>query len=263
MRDDPVSIETRRGVATVRLNRPDQINALSPDVVDGLAAAIETVEADESVRVVVLTGSGSAFSAGGDLKEFRARIAAGEQHIIVEGLHRMMNLLRRIETSGRPYVAAVNGVAVAGGLELILCCDLVFAAESAKLGDGHLKFGVVPGAGSSVRLPRKVPRNVANRLLLTGELVSAAQMQAWGLVNEVVPDADLVGFTADYAARIACLSPQGLACIKNMIGSGLEQSIDVALTNEISAFDTYSRCADFLEGVTAFAERRAPRFTGR
>jgi enoyl-CoA hydratase/carnithine racemase len=263
MTDDPVLVETKDGVAWIRFNRPQQMNALSPEVAAGFIAAIEQVERDDAARVVVITGSGSAFSAGGDLKTFRERIRAREHDLLLAGLHRMKGVLRRMETSRRPYIAAVNGVAVAGGLEVILCCDMVFAAESARIGDGHLKFGVVPGSGSTVRLPRKLPRNIANRLLLTGELVSAQQMMAWGLVNEVVPDADLERRVSEAARRIACLSPCGLATVKKMIATTFEQPLDMALKTEIAGFEAHCHTKDFLEGLTAFAEKREPQFTGR
>jgi enoyl-CoA hydratase/carnithine racemase len=263
MMDDSVRVEIEHGVAWVRFNRPEQMNAFSPEVAAGFVAAIEQVERDDTARVVVITGSGRAFSAGGDLKTFRQRVKAREHDLLLASLHRMKGILRRIETSRRPYIAAVNGVAIAGGLEVILCCDIVFAAESARIGDGHLKFGVVPGSGSTVRLPRKLPRNIANRLLLTGELVSAQQMMAWGLVNEVVPDADLEHYVAEAARRIARLSPAGLACVKKMIATTLEQPLDIALKTEIAGFEAHCHTQDFLEGITAFAEKREPQFTGR
>ena len=263
MADDAVLTEQVGDVCWVRFNRPERMNAFSPEISAGFAAAIEHIEREDLARVVVITGNGRAFSAGGDLKTFCARVKADEHRLILASLRRMKSVLRRMETSRRPYIAAVNGVAIAGGLEVILCCDLVFAAESAKIGDGHLKYGVVPGAGSSVRLPRKLPRNVANRLLLTGELASARQMMEWGLVNEVLPDEDLIGYATEVANRIARLSPVGIGWIKHMITTGVEQPVDVALRNEIAAFEAHCHSADFLEGVSAFSEKRAPRFSGR
>ncbi|MGP0061262.1 MAG: enoyl-CoA hydratase/isomerase family protein [Beijerinckiaceae bacterium] len=263
MANDPVLVDQDGGVAWVRFNRPEQMNALSPEVSAGFVAAIERIEQEDSARVVVITGTGRVFSAGGDLKTFRKRVAAGEYNLILAGLHRMKGVLRRVETSRRPYIAAVNGVAIAGGLEIILCCDLVFAAETATIGDGHLKFGVVPGAGSSVRLSRRLPRNIANRLLLTGDLLPARQLMEWGLVNEVLPEKDLVRYTSEFAQRMSRLSPVGLGRIKQMIANGAEQPIDTALRNEIVAFEAHCHSADFAEGLAAFAEKREPRFTGR
>jgi enoyl-CoA hydratase len=263
MAGDAVIVEQDDDVVWVRLNRPDEMNAFTPEIFAGFIVAIEAIERSDVARVVVITGSGRAFSTGGDLKTFRERVTGNERNLLLANLRRMKGVLRRIETSRRPYIAAVNGVAVAGGLEVILCCDMVFAAESARIGDGHLKFGVVPGSGSSVRLPRKLPRNIANRLLLTGEIVSARQMMDWGLVNEVVADADLERHTAEAAHRLACLSATGLAWIKQMTAAGLEQPLETALRNEITAFEAYSHCPDFLEGLLAFCEKREPKFGGR
>lgn len=262
MSDEFVLLDYQGTTAWVRLNRPEQMNAMSDGLIAGLETALDRIDADDRARVVVITGSGRAFSAGGDLKGFREKITAGEQRAFALSLHRSRTIFKRLEETSRPVMAAVNGVAVAGGLELILCCDIVIAAESAKIGDGHLKFGVIPGSGSSVRLPRKLPLNIANRLLLTGELVPAAQMAAWGLVNEVVPDDKLVETVSALAERIGKLSPLGLAWIKQLIATGLSQPLDQALKSEIAGFEAYSHSADFLEGLTAFSEKREPNFKG-
>ncbi|MBD5635164.1 MAG: enoyl-CoA hydratase/isomerase family protein [Candidatus Eremiobacteraeota bacterium] len=263
MTGDAVLLEYRDAVAWIRLNRPERMNALSHDLMSELHASLDQIDRDGHARVIVITGNGRAFCAGGDLEEFRAHVAAGRQRTLADDLRTGMQTFCRIEDSARPVIAAVNGVAVAGGLEIILCCDIVIAAQSARLGDGHLRYGVVPGGGSSVRLPRKVPRNVANRLLMTGELATAQQMFAWGLVNEVVPDAELESATTDIANRIAALSPVGLACVKRMIAVGADRPLDAALRDEIDAFESYSHRSDFLEGLQAFSEKRAPTFTGR
>jgi enoyl-CoA hydratase/carnithine racemase len=263
LRNGPVLLEYVESVAWIRLNRPDHMNAMSADLVDALDSTLDEIDREGLARVLVITGNGPAFSAGGDLKAFLAQISAGEQHGLASGLRGMKRVLLRIEASSRPVIAAVNGVAIAGGLELILCCDIVLAAESAKLGDGHLRFGVVPGGGSSVRLPRKLPRNVANRLLLTGELVTAKQMAEWGLVNEVVPDDELERAASDLANRIASLSPAGLQSIKKSIANGADLPLERALEDEIEAFEAYSYSADFREGLAAFSEKRKPRFLGR
>lgn len=262
MSKDPVSVHVENAVAWIKLNRPDQLNALSPEVISGLVTALDTIERDEGVRVVVITGEGRAFSAGGDLKGFLKRLESGEYREFAQQLRRSMDIFLRIERMPKPVIAAVNGVAVAGGLELILCCDIVIAADTA-LGDGHLKYGVLPGSGSSVRLPRKLPVNIAKRLLLTGELVPAAQLMQWGLVNEVVPVSDLQDTVSALAQQMARLSPLGLAWVKELVADGLEQPLDAALRSEITTFEAYIRSSDFLEGMKAFSEKRQPRFTGK
>ncbi len=263
MSTDPVLSWVEDGVAWIKLNRPDQLNALSAEVISGLVAALDAVEHDDAVRVVVITGEGRAFSAGGDLKEFLKRLEGGEHRAFARQLRRAMDTFLRIEQMPKPVIAAVNGVTVAGGLELMLCCDIVIAADVAVIGDGHLKYGVLPGSGSSVRLPRKLPVNIAKRLLLTGELVPAAQLMQWGLINEVVPASDLEATVSALARDMAKLSPLGLAWIKQLVADGLEQPLEAALRSEITTFEAYSRSADFLEGMRAFAEKRQPRFSGR
>ncbi|GGC89577.1 enoyl-CoA hydratase/isomerase family protein [Chelatococcus reniformis] len=250
-------------VGWIRLNRPDQLNALSQEMVAGLARAIAAVETDPEVRVVVLTGQGRAFCAGGDLKGFLGRLEGAEYREFAGDLRRSMDLFLRLEQLPKPVIAAVNGVTVAGGLELILCCDIVIAAAGAQIGDGHLKYGVLPGSGSSVRLPRKLPVNVARRLLLTGELVPAETLLRWGLVNEVVPPAELEATVSALARHMAGLSPLGLAWVKQLAADGLSQPLEGALRNEITTFEAYIRSDDFLEGMRAFSEKRRPRFTGR
>jgi enoyl-CoA hydratase/carnithine racemase len=263
MSDDAVLVTTDGPVAWVRLNRPERMNTLSPDVTAGLDAAITRLEGDETVRAVVLMGEGRAFSVGGDLKGFKARVEVKANDAFVASLRQSMRIFRRIETSRLPYIAAVNGFAVAGGLELLLCCDIVLAADSAQIGDGHLKYGVVPGAGSSVRLPRKVPENVARMLLLTGKLFPAARFRDWGLVDEVYADGDLLPAAEKLARHLAALSPLGIKSVKKLVLEGLEKKLETALTDEIDAMGEYILSVDFLEGLTAFAEKRKPRFTGR
>ena len=263
MTGEHVVTTTDGPVGWIRLNRPEAMNAMSPDMKSGIDAAITKLEADENVRVAVVTGQGRAFSAGGDLKGFKSMVVAGANDAFLEGLRESMRVFRRIETSRLPFIAAVNGFAVAGGLELILCCDIVLAAESAQIGDGHLKFGVVPGAGSSVRLPRKVPENVARMLLLTGKLYPAARWREWGLVDETYADAELLPEAEKLAHHIGALSPLGLASVKKLVLEGLEKPVEIALADEIDAMGDYIKSADFLEGLTAFAEKRKPAFTGR
>jgi len=250
-------------VAWITLNRPEAMNAMSPALTAGLVEAVDAVERDDSVRAVVITGAGRAFSAGGDLKSFREAVSAAQFESFVERLRQSQAMFRRIEQLARPVIAAVNGYAVAGGLELILCCDLVIAAESAMIGDGHAKYGIIPGGGSTARLPRKVPVNVAKMLLLSGELWPARDLLAAGLVNQVVPDGELRTVVAALAAKIARNSPLGLKLIKRLVNDGRDQPVELAARAELGAFESYVRSDDFREGLSAFAEKRVPRFSGR
>lgn len=258
-----VLVDIRDGIARLTLNRPEAMNAMSPDLMAGLTAGLDEIEESDSVRAVVVTGAGPAFCAGGDLKFFRETLGAGRRAAFIGFLRQGQAVMRRLERLPVPTIAAVNGVAVAGGLELILCCDLIVAAESARIGDGHAKFGIIPGGGSSIRLPRKLPVAVAKQLLYTGELVAPAELARWGLINRVVPDAELGDAVDELVGRIARNSPLGLRWMKQLVDDGLQQPLETALRSEINAFESYAASDDIMEGLAAFGEGRTPRFSGR
>ncbi len=258
-----VRLEIEDGVARLTLNRPDALNAMSPTLMDGLAAGLDRIEANGNVRVVVLTGTGRAFCAGGDLKFLRETLGLGEREAFISFLRRGQTILRRLETLPVPTIAAVNGVAVAGGLELILCCDLVVACESARIGDGHAKFGIIPGGGASIRLPRKVPVAIAKELFFSADLVAPEVLARWGLINQVAADGELGTAVDELVGRIAGNSPLGLRWMKQLVDEGLQQPLDTALRSEVHAFESYAASDDIMEGLTAFGESRAPKFSGR
>lgn len=178
-------------------------------------------------------------------------------------LNSVLGLLRRIESFPRPVVAAVQGLALAGGLEIVLCCDLVIAARSAKLGDAHANFGLLPGGGGSVRLPRKIGPTRAKYLLYTGEFLTAEELAAWGLVNQVVADSDLRDAVERLVARLAEKSSLVLRRMKALVDDGLQQPLDVALRQELIASAVHGYSHDMREGLAAFEEKRKPRFLGR
>ena len=255
--------ETRAGAAWVTLNRPEALNAVSLELMGELDQALTAAEADPEVRVLVLTGTGRAFCAGADLKRVRDASVGRETGGMDGFLSQFMDVCSHLEQLPMPVVAAVNGLALAGGLELVLCCDLVVAAESAKLGDAHANYGLVPGAGSSVRLPRKIGQTRASYLMFTAEFVPAGDLVEAGLVNLVVPDADLVGAVDDLVARMSNKSPLGLARMKRLILDGLEMPKQEALRAEILTNNLHSKSEDMQEGLAAFKEKRAPNYTGR
>ena len=261
MSDTAVLVDIRDNVAWVTLNRPEAMNAMSPDLLKGIGAAVDQINETPGIRAVVFTGAGRAFCAGGDLTYFKTAINSDPQSF-VRFADLAQTTLRRVEMLAMPVIAAVNGFAVAGGLELILCCDLVIAADSAKIGDGHANFGIIPGGGSAIRLPRKIPSALAKRLLLTGNLLPAAVLKEYGLVNEVVPDDQLMAEVEKLLAELTKNSPLGLRWIKKLINDGLEQPIDTALRSETNAFESYVHSHDIREGLNAFEEKRVPNFTG-
>ncbi|GGJ67481.1 enoyl-CoA hydratase/isomerase family protein [Streptomyces brasiliensis] len=254
-----VRYERRGAAAWLVLDRPERLNAIDPSVVEGLGAGLTRAAEDPSVRVLVITGAGRAFCAGGDLTAL-AVLAEGE----AERLQReLLAVLAAIEDCPKPVVAAVNGTAVAGGLELVLCCDLVVAVEDARIGDAHATYGLVPGGGATVRLPRRAGAGMARRLLLTGELLPAAELVACGLVTWAVPRDRFEREVDLLAERLAGRSPLAQARVKQLVRDGAEQPQSSALRLEALVADLHSHSHDRAEGTAAFGERRPPRFEGR
>jgi enoyl-CoA hydratase/carnithine racemase len=183
---DAVSLALDDGIAVLTLNRPGKLNALSREVMHALDARLDALAATSGVRVVLLAASGRAFSAGGDLVEFDEALHADPARLLAD-LRFNQGVMSRLEALPMPLIGVANGLAVAGGLELLLCCDLILAAEGARLGDGHARYGVVPAGGATVRLRERITPSRAAELFYTAGLVDAATLHAWGLVNEVVP----------------------------------------------------------------------------
>jgi enoyl-CoA hydratase/carnithine racemase len=262
VQEPAVLSEIRDGAIWITLNRPAAMNSISPDMIAGVMQALDTAESRDDVRAIVLTGAGRAFCAGADLK-----FAQAARESDVGGasgfLDDLLVLLNRLESFPQPVIAAVNGLALAGGLELVLCCDLVFAARSAKFGDAHANYGLLPGGGGSVRLPRKIGPTRAKYLMFTGAFLPAGHMEAAGLVNAVVDDTALLETVGDTVKLIAAKSPIGLSRMKTLVNDGLEQSVDVALRQELLMVALHQHSHDIREGLSAFQEKRAPRFIGR
>jgi enoyl-CoA hydratase len=256
-----VTLERRGAALWARLNRPGALNGLTPEVADGLDAALDVAAADPEVRALVVAGTGRAFCAGADLKYLQSVEDDPGAHIAF--LRRVGESFDRLEAFGKPVIAAVNGVAVAGGLELLLCCDLVVASEDARIGDAHANYGLLPGAGSSVRLARRIGITRAKHLLFTGAMVSATEMRSAGLVNDVVPAEQLEEAVAELVAALATKSPLGLARVKQLANDALESPAAVGLRAELIASELHRHSHDMTEGLAAFAEKRVPRFSGR
>lgn len=262
MTDTPVLSEIRDGALWLTLNRTAALNAITPELVDRLNDALAAAEDDPAVYAVVLTGNGRAFCAGADLKYVR-QTAQGDETAVARFLDSVLGIMGRLEKFPKPTIAAINGLALAGGLELVLCCDLVIAARSARLGDAHANFGLLPGGGSSVRLPRKIGPTRAKHLLFTGDFVPAEELVAAGLVNKVVDDAELLGAAGEIVARLRNKSPLVLRRMKALVDDGLEQPVETALRLELLASEVHAHSHDMKEGLAAFEEKREPRFTGR
>jgi len=252
-------VQERRGSALwAHLNRPDALNGLTPGIIDGLRAAMDASAQDAEIRALVVTGAGRAFCAGADLKF----VLAGGEEGFRSFLRAVGAAFDELEAYPKPVIGAVNGVAVAGGLELLLCCDLVVAAASAKIGDAHANYGLLPGAGASVRLARRIGLTRAKHLLFTGEMVTAQEMLAAGLVNEVVAADELVETVDRLVAAVATKSPLGLQRMKQLVNDAFDTPLPIALRAELLASDLHSESYDMNEGLTAFSEKRAPEFRG-
>ncbi|WP_433199738.1 enoyl-CoA hydratase/isomerase family protein [Nocardia sp. CA-107356] len=254
---DATSYEVRGPAAWIRLMRPDKRNALNPDILAGIGAGLDRAERD-GARAVVIASSGPVFCAGADLTHVLDGIGD------LDGIARLLGdagtLTRRIEAHPAPVVAAVNGAAVAGGLELVLACDLVVAAENATFADGHVAYGLFPGAGSSVRLPRLIGANRARHLMYTGGSLSAEQALALGIVCEVAPSDQLEAAVEALCHRLARGSRAGLARMKRVIREAGDLSLADGLELELAEARAHLRSPDVAEGLAAFAEGRRPRF---
>jgi enoyl-CoA hydratase/carnithine racemase len=258
--DEAVRLDVAQGIATLTLNRPHSLNALSHDVMSTLAQRLDTLGAMPELRAVVLTGSGRAFCAGGDLLEFEQALQRGGVQLL-ELLRYNQDVIQRLEDLPVPLIGAVNGFAVAGGLELLLCCDLLVAAEGARLGDGHARYGIVPAGGATVRLRERLAPAHAAQLFYTAELIDAATAQRWGLVNEVVAPEHLQARVAALAREIAARSPEVLRHVKALThpreSSGGRQQ---RLQAELEHFAAHLHGADLARGLAAFRGKRDPQF---
>ena len=255
-----VALEVRGAVAILTLDNPGKLNALSIEMLDGIDTHLDTVEGDEAVRAVVITGAGEkAFAAGADIGHMR-EATVDEARAYAERGH---EVFARIEAFPKPVIAAVNGFALGGGCELVLACDIRLASESARLGQPEVNLGIFPGWGGTQRLPRLTSPGFAKELIFTGRHVTADEAKAAGLVNHVYPLAELLDRAVAMGEEIAKKSPLAVSVAKDLVNQALEGDYTEALARELSAFGDAFATDDQREGMAAFFEKREPRFTGR
>lgn len=259
--EDTIVLDAQRDgrVLLLRLNRPDSMNALNSALSNALAQAFEEAAGNPEVRVVVLTGAGRAFCAGADLKELLADRTGSEMQgpDVVDAIAAAFD---RIRAFPKPIVCALNGLTLAGGLELALCCDVILAGESAKIGDGHITYGVFPGGGGAALLPQRIGLHRAKALLFTGESLPAATWAEWGFVHRVIPDDALDKGALDFAQTLARRSPLVLQRMKRVTSAAFEVSQSQVLREELAELRDHMKSADFREGLASFVERRTPNF---
>ena len=255
---EPVTVLRDGATGIIELSRPEKFNCLSSEVHQRIDAARARFEADGAVRAILLRGRGKHFCTGADLDEVTGILgdAASLDRFIGDG----MAVLRRLEASPLPVVAAVQGLCLAGGLELALAADVCIAAEGARFGDQHAQFGLIPGWGGSQRLTRVIGLRRALDLMLSARWMGAAEAQAAGLVNQVVPDAELDETALGYCRTLATRSRAGLALMKRLGREGAEMTLDQGMRLERDAALRHLPGADVAEGLAAFAARRPPHF---
>jgi len=252
--------EVKDHIARITFNRPTVLNALSPKTVAELGDALDAARDDDAVRVIILTGAGEkAFVAGADINELAKQTpVSGKEYSLIG-----QAVFHKLETLGKPSIAAINGFALGGGCELALACTLRIASRNARIGQPEVKLGIVPGYGGSQRLPRLCGKGVAHELILTGEMISAEEAFRVGLVNHVVELADLIPTAEKIAQKIIANSPFAIKYAMEAVEHGMEMTQEEGLFLEATLFGLCCATEDMREGTRAFLEKRPPKFQGR
>ena len=254
----PVRLDVADGIATLVLDNPANLNAASAAMMTALDHRLAQLEQMAGLRVVILTGAGRAFCAGGDLIEFRAALDAGGTQLL-DTLLFNQTVIDRIEALPVPVIGVANGIAVAGGLELLLACDMTLAADTARLGDGHARYGVLPAGGATVRLVERIGPARAAQLFYTADLIDAPTALSWGLVNEVWPQADLMPRARSLAAAMTRASPEVLRRTKRLTAAEWRYpDREARLRAEIAGFAAHIRGHDLRDGLAAFGAKETP-----
>jgi len=246
-------------IATVTINRPDKLNALNDAVIGELGSAFAELRGRDDVRAVLVTGAGRAFVAGADISELAEQGPIRGKARALRG----QAVFRYIEMFSKPVVAAVNGFALGGGCELAMACHVRIASDQAKFGQPEVKLGITLGYGGTQRLPRLVGKGMALQLLLTGETIDAAEALRIGLVNAVVPQPELLGFSRAWLGKVLANGPAALGMVLEVVDAGLDCGLEQGLQLEAAAFGHSVASEDGREGTRAFLEKRKPAFAGK
>ena len=254
-------IDRENNVAVLTVNRPDKYNALNDEVVAELSSAMDELAGDDEVRAIVITGAGDkAFISGADAGMLRDLETPREA---VANSRRGQAMTLKVENLPKPVIAAINGYALGGGLELAMACDIRLASDTARLGQPEIGLGITPGYGGTQRLPRLVGKGMAKLLIFTGDMIDAEEALRIGLVQRVVPQAELLGEAKALAEKLATMPPLTLAACKEAINRGLEVDLERGLSIESMEFGILRSTEDYEEGTSAFLEKRKPAFKGK
>ncbi len=252
--------EKSEGLATISVNRPEALNAINKETIMEILSHLDNAKRDESVRVIAITGAGDrSFSAGADMQVWKDIDPLGAREFSRLG----QRMCEEIEALEKPVIAAINGYALGGGLELAMACDIRIASEKARLGQTEIKWGILPGWGGTQRLPRFVGKGVAKEMIFTGKMISAKDAEQLGLVNKVVPPDQLESALKELANELVNKPPVGVKMVKELINSSLEIPLAVGVVHESECFGVIASTEDFKEGLSAFLEKRKPKFKGK
>ena len=256
---DNLLLERESAVAIVTINRPKVLNALNARTLDELGRAVLDLKHDDGVRVVIVTGAGEKSFVAGDINELAVQTPTGGRELALTGQH----VLDAIENLGKPVIAAINGYALGGGCELAMACTLRLAADTAKLGQPEINLGIIPGYAGTQRLSRLVGKGKAMELILSGALIGASEAERIGLVNRVVPAAELMTEARKLAGQLAASAPIAMRYIINAINKGLEMPFAEGSVFEATLFGLIASTDDMREGTRAFLEKRKAEFKGK
>jgi 2-(1,2-epoxy-1,2-dihydrophenyl)acetyl-CoA isomerase len=259
-----VAVTAVNAVCTMTLNRPDVLNAFNDALTTELHEALKNAERDAGVRAIIITGEGRAFSSGQDLADLKTRYVPGYVPELGDDLRRRYNpIIKRIREMEKPVIAAVNGVAAGAGCSLALACDMRIASDQASFIEVFVNVGLIPDSGSTFMLPRLMGLGKAMELCCTGQKVDAAEALRIGLVNQVVPAAELNDAAQKIAGKLASLPARAIALTKRLLNQSLQNDLNAQLEAEAYDQETAGKTADHHEGVMAFLEKRKPSFQGR
>jgi 2-(1,2-epoxy-1,2-dihydrophenyl)acetyl-CoA isomerase len=257
-----IKFEALDGVATITLNRPEKLNAFTDDMLGDWLTALDECRVRDDIRVIVITGTGRAFTTGGDISGFAAiagKSASAIRARAVDGIQRLPRVLIELD---KPIIAALNGLATGGGLDIALACDIRFAAESARLAETYVRVGLIPGAGGAYLLPRIIGVAKALEMFWTGDFIEAHEAERIGLVNKVFPDLKLLDKTYEFARRLVDGPPLAVQLIKRIVRLGLDKDLATGLELAAATLPIVRTSEDHLEAVAASKEKRRPKFRG-